>query len=255
GIIGYGNIGKQLSVLAEAAGMRVIYYDLDEKLALGNANKCSSLKELLIKSDAVSLHVDGRVENEGFFGKEHFSYMKPGAVFLNLSRGKVVNLEALVDALRTQKLRGAAVDVFPAEPKSNDEKFASALLEFPNVILTPHIGGSTQEAQENIGQFVPGRFTQYINTGSTTGSVNFPEIQLPELQNAHRLIHIHRNVPGVMSKMNSVMAEHDVNIVGQYLKTNEDIGYVITDINKAYDEDLLNALKDIEHTIKFRVLY
>lgn len=255
GIVGYGNIGKQLSVLAESAGMRVVYYDFIENLALGNATKCNSLKELLLQSDAVSLHVDGRPENEGFFTAEHFSYMKQGSVFLNLARGKVVDIPALVDALKSGKIRGAAVDVFPSEPKSNDEAFISELLEFPNVILTPHVGGSTQEAQENIGEFVPGRFVEYINTGSTTGSVNFPEIQLPELRNAHRLIHIHHNVPGVMSNMNRVMADHDVNIVGQYLKTNEEIGYVITDINKAYDKDLLAALKGIEHTIKFRVLY
>ncbi|MEZ4685490.1 MAG: phosphoglycerate dehydrogenase [Bacteroidia bacterium] len=255
GIIGYGNIGKQLSVLAEAAGMHVVYYDIVERLALGNATKCSSLKELLLQSDAVSLHVDGRPENEVFFTAEHFSYMRQGSVFLNLSRGQVVDIEALTKALDSGKLRGAAVDVYPKEPKSNDEPFESELLKYPNVILSPHIGGSTQEAQENIGEFVPGRFIEYINTGSTTGSVNFPEIQLPELRNAHRLIHIHRNVPGIMSQMNRIMADHDINIVGQYLKTNEEIGYVITDVNKAYDDDLLDAMKGIEHTIKFRVLY
>ena len=255
GIVGYGNIGKQLSVLAEAAGMNVVYYDIVERLALGNATKCNSLKELLLQSDAVSLHVDGRPENEGFFTEEHFSYMRQGAVFLNLARGKVVDIQALTKALDSGKLRGAAVDVYPKEPKSNEEPFESELLKYPNVILSPHIGGSTQEAQENIGDFVPGRFIEYINTGSTTGSVNFPEIQLPELRNAHRLIHIHRNVPGIMSQMNRIMADHDINIVGQYLKTNEEIGYVITDINKAYDEELLDELKGIEHTIKFRVLY
>jgi D-3-phosphoglycerate dehydrogenase len=255
GIVGYGNIGKQLSVLAEAAGMNVVYYDAVERLALGNATKCRSLKELLLQSDAVSLHVDGRPENEGFFSEEQFSYMRQGAVFLNLSRGKVVDIEALTKALETGKLSGAAVDVYPKEPKSNEEAFESELMKYPNVILSPHIGGSTQEAQENIGDFVPGRFVQYINTGSTTGSVNFPEIQLPELRDAHRLIHIHRNVPGIMSQMNRIMADHDINIVGQYLKTNEEIGYVITDINKAYNKELLGELKGIEDTIKFRVLY
>ncbi|RMG16149.1 MAG: phosphoglycerate dehydrogenase [Bacteroidetes bacterium] len=255
GIVGYGNIGKQLSVLAEAMGMEVYYYDLVEKLTLGNARKVNSLKELLQIADVVSLHVDGRPENRRFFGEEEFDQMKKGAIFLNLSRGFVVDIPALAARLKDGRLQGAAVDVFPLEPKSNEEEFVSELRGIPNVILTPHIGGSTQEAQANIAEFVPARIIDYINTGSTFGSVNFPNLQLPKLKNAHRLIHIHRNVPGILANINNVFASHQINIVGQYLKTNEEIGYVITDIDKAYSKQVLADMKKIEHTIKFRVLY
>lgn len=255
GIVGYGNIGAQLSVLAENMGMNVFYYDIEERLALGNATKCDSLKELLAQSDVVSLHVDGRPENKNIFRKEHFEIMKDGAVFLNLARGPVVEISALKEAILSGKVRGAGVDVFPEEPKSNNDPFESELIGLPNTILTPHIGGSTQEAQENIGDFVPGKIMDYINTGNTALSVNFPNLTLPPLDNAHRLIHIHLNRPGVLAEINKVLAAHEANIVGQYLKTNESIGYVITDIDKAYDKDLAKTLKKIEHTIKFRVLY
>jgi len=255
GIVGYGNIGSQLSVLAEAIGMEVYYYDEEEKLALGNARKCNSLKELLSTADVISLHVDGRVSNEEMIGAKEFEAMKPGVIFINLSRGHVVHLESLKSAIESKKVVGAAVDVFPKEPKSNDEPFDSILRGLPNVMLTPHIGGSTIEAQENIAQFVPSKIVEYINTGSTTNCVSFPNLQLPKLENAHRLIHIHHNVPGMMAKINNVLATHEINIVGQYLKTNESIGYVITDINKEYDKELINALKGIENTIRFRVLY
>ncbi len=255
GIVGYGNIGSQLSIIAESMGMDVYYYDSIEKLALGNATKCASLEELLNTADVVSLHVDGRPENENIFGEKEFAMMKEGAYFVNLARGFVVDIPALKQQLESGRIAGAAVDVFPWEPKSNDEAFVSDLIGMPNTLLTPHIGGSTLEAQENIADFVPNKIMEYINTGSTFNSVNFPNLQLPAFENAHRLIHIHKNVSGTLAKINNVLAEHHTNILGQYLKTNETIGYVITDIDKAYDQELIKALKTIEHTIKFRVLY
>jgi D-3-phosphoglycerate dehydrogenase len=255
GLVGYGNIGTQLSVLAESLGMNVYYYDIDEKLALGNAIKCKSLKELLERVDVVSLHVDGREANTNLIGKREFEWMKEGVIFINLSRGHVVDIHALKDAITSGKVAGCAVDVFPHEPVSNQEEFISELRGLPNTLLTPHIGGSTLEAQENIGHFVPGKFMDYINTGSTSNSVNFPNLALPTLDNAHRLIHIHENVPGILARINQTLADHNINIVGQYLKTNEHIGYVITDIDKAYNKEVITELKEIEHTIKFRVLY
>jgi D-3-phosphoglycerate dehydrogenase len=254
GIIGYGNIGAQLSVVAEALGLKVLYYDVAEKLQLGNATKVNTLEELLPQADIVTLHIDGRPENKNFFGAKHFALMKPGALFINNARGHVVDVPALAEVLHNGHLGGAAIDVFPYEPKTNQEVFESELRGLPNVLLTPHIGGSTAEAQRNIAEFVPERIMQYINTGNTQQSVNFPNILLPS-QQAHRLIHIHANVPGVLAKINNVLAAHHVNILGQYLKTNELVGYVITDIDKAYDQDVIQALREVEHTIKFRVLY
>ncbi|GHA37692.1 hypothetical protein GCM10007103_18950 [Salinimicrobium marinum] len=255
GIVGYGNIGAQLSVVAESIGFDVYFYDVVEKLALGNATKCNSLEELFEKVDIVTLHVDGRKSNKNLIGDKEFEQMKDGVIFLNLSRGHVVDIDALQKHITSGKIQGAGIDVFPEEPKTNNETFGSALRNLPNVILTPHIGGSTQEAQENIGNFVPGKIIDYINTGSTTNSVNFPNLQLPVLENAHRLIHIHHNVPGILAKINEILAKHNINIVGQYLKTNETIGYVITDINKAYDKGLIKDLKEIKDTVKFRILY
>lgn len=255
GIVGYGNIGAQLSVVAEAVGLDVYYYDLEEKLAMGNATKCDTLADLLGLVDIVTLHVDGRPENNSIFGAKEFAMMKDNAVFINLSRGKVVDIDALRDNISSGKLKGCAVDVFPKEPKSNDEPFESALMGLPNTILTPHIGGSTAEAQENIGNFVPNKVIQYINTGSTAGSVNFPNLQLQPVQNAHRLLHIHHNVPKVLAHIDQILAKHNINILSQYLKTNEQIGYVITDVDRAYDDELLEELKQIEPTIWFRVLY
>ena len=255
GIVGYGNIGSQLSVLAENLGMEVYYYDLVEKLALGNVRRCQSMDELLAQVDVVSLHVDGRNSNLNFFGKEHFEKMKQGAAFINLSRGFVVDIDALKESIESGHLVGAAIDVFPQEPKNNKEEFISSLRGLPNTILTPHIGGSTQEAQENIGNFVPNQIIDYINTGSTSNGVNFPQVLLPTLKDAHRLMHIHDNVPGILARMNQIFAKHKINIVGQYLKTNETIGYVITDIDKAYSEEMIEELKSIEDTIRFRVLY
>jgi D-3-phosphoglycerate dehydrogenase len=255
GLIGYGNIGTQLSVIAESLGMKVLYYDVEERLSLGNAVKCRTIKEVLEQADVISLHVDGRPSNANLIGPKEFDLMKKGVIFINLSRGHIVDIDALRENILNGKVAGCAIDVFPQEPASNDEEFISPLRGLPNTILTPHIGGSTSEAQENIGNYVPGKVMDYINTGSTSNSVSFPNITLPILENAHRLIHIHNNVPGILAKINHVLAENGINIVGQYLKTNELIGYVITDIDKKYDKEVIAKLKAIEHTIKFRMLY
>ncbi|HWA06778.1 MAG TPA: phosphoglycerate dehydrogenase, partial [Ignavibacteria bacterium] len=255
GIVGYGKIGSQLSVLAEDMGMEVYYYDVLEKLALGNARKCHSLKELLKKADIVTIHVDGSEQNTNLIGEKEFRQMKEGVIFLNLSRGFVVDIDALVNSINSGKVRGASVDVFPYEPVSNDEKFVSRLQGLPNVVLTPHIGGSTDEAQRDIANFVPRKMIDFINSGNSYYSVNFPNIQLPSFENAHRLIHIHHNMLGILAKINAVFAGNNINIIGQYLKTNEHIGYVITDISKKYDPKVINELKGIDHTIKFRILY
>jgi D-3-phosphoglycerate dehydrogenase len=255
GLIGYGNIGTQLSVIAESLGMRVFYYDTEERLSLGNAVKCKTMKEVLENADVVSLHVDGRDSNTNLIGRREFEMMKQGVIFINLSRGHVVDIAALKENLVSEKVAGCAIDVFPHEPVSNNEEFMSELRGLPNTILTPHIGGSTAEAQENIGNFVSAKFLDYINTGSTSNSVNFPNLTLPILSNAHRLIHIHDNVPGILAQINNVLAKNGINIVGQYLKTTEQIGYVITDINKEYNKEMIKELREIGNTIKFRVLY
>jgi D-3-phosphoglycerate dehydrogenase len=254
GIIGYGNIGKQLSVLAEAIGMKVYYYDVDDKLALGNAIKCNELEDLLRVSDIVTLHIDDNKSNANFIGEREFNQMKKGAMFINLCRGFVVDIKALANALKSGQLGGAAVDVYPEEPRTNGE-FYTELQGIDNVILTPHIGGSTQEAQRNIADFVPNKIMEYINSGSTVDAVNFPNIRLPKQNKAHRFLHIHKNVPGIMAKINEVLATYDMNISGQYLSTDNEVGYVITDLDKEYNKEVVKALKKIENTIKFRVLY
>jgi D-3-phosphoglycerate dehydrogenase len=235
--------------------MKVQFYDIEEKLALGNAEQCKSLSQFLATSDIITLHVDGRPSNENIIGEAEFSKMKDGVIFLNLSRGHVVDIPSLKKYVLSGKIKGLAVDVFPDEPMSNSDQFISELRGLPNTILTPHIGGSTLEAQENIADFVPGKIMDYINTGSTGVSVNFPNIVLPKLKDAHRFIHIHKNEPGILAEINNLLASHDINVVGQYLKTNEEIGYVITDINKDYDEQVIKNLKKIKATIRFRVLY
>lgn len=255
GIIGYGNIGSQLSVVAESLGMRVLFYDLDTKLALGNAQQVTSMRKLLSKSDIVTVHVDGRVQNTNLIGEKEFSQMRDGVIFLNLARGHVVDLSALAKAVKSGKVRGAAVDVFSKEPHGKDEKFESVLQGLPNVILTPHIGGSTQEAQYNIGQFVSEKITQYVDSGNSAFGVNFPEISVPVLQNAHRFLHIHENVPGVLAEINNILAARKINVLGQYLKTTEHIGYVVTDVNKSYKEQVIKELQSIRGTIRLRVLY
>lgn len=255
GIVGYGNIGSQLSVLAEMLGMEVYFYDIADKLAIGNARKCETLKELLVNADVVTIHVDGRRENENLIGEKEFKMMKNGVIFLNLSRGFIVDIKALVTAVKNGRIAGAAVDVFPHEPSGKGDRFTSQLQSLPNVILTPHIGGSTIEAQNNIGLFVSDKIINFLNSGSTNMSVNFPNLQLPQLKRAHRLIHIHKNVPGVLARINNILAANKINIEGQYLKTGEDIGYVITDVNKFYDKKVVNELRGIPETIKFRILY
>lgn len=255
GIVGYGKIGSQLSVLAESLGMEVYFYDLEVKLVLGNAKKCRSLSQLFSVADIITVHVDGRAENHGLIGKRQFRQMKPGVIFLNASRGFVVDDVALAAALKSGKVRAAALDVFPREPKANSEKFSSPLQGIEQVILTPHVAGSTEEAQQDIGSFVSERIVDYARDGSTLYSVNFPNVQLPKVKNAHRLIHIHENIPGMLAQLNHVFAAHHANILGQYLKTTEMIGYAITDIGTAYREKILSDLREIPHTIKFRVLY
>ena len=254
GIIGYGNIGKQLSILAESLGMRVYYYDLEDRLALGNAIRCNTLEDLLNVSDVVSVHIDDNRSNASFIGEREINQMRDGAYLINLSRGFVVDLKALENGLKRGKLGGASIDVFPQEPRSNGP-FESNLSGLDNVILTPHIGGSTEEAQRNIADFVPNKIMDYINSGNTVDAVNFPNIRLPKQINAHRFLHIHENVPGIMAKINKVLASFDMNITGQYLSTDSEVGYVITDLDKEYNNDVIQALKNIEHTIKFRVLY
>ena len=254
GIVGYGNIGKQLSVLAEALGMRVYYYDIEDKLALGNAIKCNTLEDLLKVSDVVTLHIDDNKANKDFISERELNQMRNGAILINLSRGFVIDIEALVVALKSGKLGGAAIDVYPEEPRANGN-FITALQGLENVILTPHIGGSTEEAQRDIADFVPNKIMDYINSGNTVDSVNFPNIRLPKQNKAHRFLHIHKNVPGVMAKINEVLATYKMNITGQYLSTDSDVGYVISDLDKEYNKEVIQALKSIEHTIKFRVLY
>ncbi len=255
GIIGYGHIGMQLSVVAEAMGMEVHFYDSVDRMPIGNAIKCRSMEEVFNVADVVSLHIDGRSQNNNLIGKEQFEQMKDGVIFLNLARGFVVDIPALVEALKSGKVAGAGVDVFPKEPRTNDDPFKSELMGLENVILSPHIGGSTEEAQEMIGQYVPERLLEYINNGSTTGSVNFPEVQLPVLHNSHRLLHVHKNMPGIMAKINNIFAKHNINVTGQYLKTNESIGYVIVDVEISYTPEFLEELRDIPETIRFRKLF
>lgn len=255
GIIGYGNIGSQLSVLAESLGMHVYFYDVIAKLPLGNATQVSSMKELLAMSDVVTLHVPETESTQNMFGAEELDQMKQGSILINASRGTVLDIDALADNLRSGKLLGAAVDVFPTEPKSNNEEFVSPLREFDNVILTPHVGGSTVEAQENIGTEVAGKLSTYSDNGTSVGSVNFPEVALPEHPNQHRLLHIHENIPGVMSEINQIFSENDVNVCGQYLRTNDQIGYVVVDVDKAYSDVALRELREVKGTIKTRVLF
>lgn len=255
GIIGYGKIGSQLSVLAESLGMEVYFYDLEVKLVLGNAKKCRSLAQLFSLSDIITVHVDGRKENHGMLGRAQFRQMKPGVIFLNASRGFVVDDQALAENIKSGKVRAAALDVFPHEPKANSEKFSSPLQGMDQVILTPHVAGSTEEAQQDIGSFVSERLVDFTHDGTTLYSVNFPQVQLPKIKNAHRLIHIHENIPGMLAQLNHVFARHKANILGQFLKTTDTVGYAITDIGSAYHGKILSDLREIPHTIKFRVLY
>lgn len=255
GIIGYGNIGSQLSIIAESLGLKVIYYDILDKLSIGNAKRYDSMKKLLKECDILSIHVDGREKNTNLIGDKEINLMKKGAILINYSRGNIVNINSLKRNLKNNKLLGAAVDVFPTEPLNNKEKFKSELIGLNNVILSPHVGGSTKEAQKNIGSFVPQKIIEYINSGNSSNSINFPNLSLPEQKEAHRFIHIHKNEPGIMLKINKILSDYNINIVGQYLKTNESIGYVITDINNEYNKQVIQSLRKIHGTIRLRVLY
>lgn len=255
GIIGYGNIGSQLSVLAEGLGMKVYFYDVVTKLPLGNAKQVESLPELLGKCDIISLHVPETESTKWMMGEKEFAAMRDKSIMINASRGTVVDIDSLVGALESKKLLGAAVDVFPVEPRSNDDEFISPLREFQNVILTPHVGGSTQEAQVNIGKEVGEKLVQYSDQGTTITSVNFPEVALPASDAIHRILHIHQNIPGVMNAINQIFAENDINISGQYLQTVEDIGYVVIDVEQKSSRLALEKVKEVEGTIRARVLY
>jgi D-3-phosphoglycerate dehydrogenase len=254
GIVGYGNIGSQLSVVAETLGMRVFFYDTEDKLALGNAQRCSSLEELLDSVQTVTLHVDGREGNAGIFGAEQFARMRPRSLFLNLSRGFVVDYEALAASIGSGHIAGAAVDVFPTEPKARGDRFDSPLRGLSNVILTPHVGGSTEEAQEDIGRFVGTKLRNYVEQGSTTLSVNLPPLTPAGSTHAQRIAHLHENHPGVLARLNQVLAEHDVNVGGQVLATSGQLGYAVTDTDSELTPEVLAGLRAIPETIRLRIL-
>ncbi|MBO9731019.1 MAG: phosphoglycerate dehydrogenase [Chitinophaga sp.] len=255
GIVGYGNIGSQVSVLAEGMGMNVIYYDAETKLPLGNAEQIRTLKELFGKSDIISLHVPSSKTTANMITAEVLADAKPGAIFINYARGEVVDLEALKDALVSGKLSGAAIDVFPVEPEKNGAAFSTPLQQLSNVILTPHIGGSTEEAQHNIGLDVSSKMLNYLEKGASFGSHTVPAISVPPIENTHRILHIHQNVPGVLSAINTALSANKINILGQYLKTNDQIGYVVLDVDMKLSQEALALLKEVEHTIKTRLLY
>jgi D-3-phosphoglycerate dehydrogenase len=255
GIIGYGNIGAQVSVLAEALGMKVIYYDTVTKLPLGNAQARKTLKEVVGEADIVTLHVPDTNQTKNLINKTLLKSFKKGSILLNYARGEVVDLEALAKALQDGSLSGAAIDVYPWEPEKNGDRFTTPLQGLPNVILTPHIGGSTEEAQSNIGEDVSNKLFQYLETGMTLGSHTVPPLSLTHQEGTHRILHIHRNVPGVLSEINSTLSKHNINILAQYLKTNDEIGYVVLDIDKRLSNQALQLLKEVKHTIKTRLLY
>ena len=255
GIIGYGNIGSQISVMAESIGMKVRFYDTVTKLPLGNAEQVRNLKELLQQADVVSLHVPDTESTRGLMGTKELAAMKPGAMLINAARGQIVDIDSLCKVLKSGHLGGAAIDVFPVEPKSNQEEFLSPLRQFDNVILTPHIGGSTQEAQANIGIEVAEKIVVYSDNGTSTSAVNFPQVALPAHANTHRLLHVHRNMPGVLSGINQLFSQYNINVAAQYLQTNDKVGYVVVDIEAEYSNDAIAALKAIEGTIRCRVLF
>lgn len=255
GIIGYGNIGSQVSVLAESMGLNVIYHDIVTKMPLGNAKQVQSLNELLSASDVVTLHVPSDSSTRNMIDADALSSMRRGAILINYSRGDVVDLEATAKAVLCGALGGVAVDVFPKEPESNDERFESVLQGIPNVLLTPHIGGSTEEAQENIGVDVSSKLVSFLETGSSNGSLTVPSVALPHQEGTHRILHMHRNIPGVLGEINSRLSSLGLNIVGQYLKTNESIGYVILDVERNLSGEAVDALREIDGTVRTRLLY
>lgn len=255
GIVGYGSIGTQLSVLAEALGMQVYYYDVVAKLPLGNATQVATLHELLALSDVVSLHVPELPSTQWMIGEKEIRTMKKGSILMNAARGTVVVIEALAEAIKDKHLLGAAIDVFPVEPRANGEEFESPLRGFDNVILTPHIGGSTQEAQANIGLEVAEKLVKYSDNGTSVSSVNFPEVALPSHPGKHRILHIHQNIPGMMGAINKVFADNKINVSGQFLQTNETVGYVVIDIDAEHSELALSKLQEVEGTMRCRILY
>lgn len=255
GIIGYGNIGSQVSVLAESLGMKVIFYDTVTKLPLGNAVSKKSLKEVLSQSDIVTLHVPETVQTKNLINKNNIKYFKKGSILINYARGEVVELDTLAKAIKEEHLSGAAIDVFPWEPEKNGDTFQTPLQNLPNVILTPHIGGSTEEAQANIGEDVSNKLFRYLEMGSSTGSHTIPSLSLPPQEGTHRILHIHKNVPGVLSAINTALSQHHINILAQYLKTNDEVGYVVLDIDKKLSNQALQLLKELKDTIKVRLLY
>ncbi|MFM7839397.1 MAG: phosphoglycerate dehydrogenase [Chitinophagaceae bacterium] len=255
GIIGYGNIGSQVSVLAESLGMKVIYYDVVTKLPLGNAMARSSLKDLLTEADVITLHVPETSATKQLINKQTLKHCKKGAILLNYARGEVVDLEALAKAIEAGQIAGAAIDVFPWEPEKNGDAFTCPLQNLPNVILTPHIGGSTQEAQHNIGEDVSSKLFQYLEMGVTLGSHTIPSLHLPPQEGTHRILHIHRNVPGVLSDINSRLSQNKINILGQYLKTNDEVGYVVLDVDKKISREAFQLLKEVKETLRVRLLY
>jgi D-3-phosphoglycerate dehydrogenase len=255
GIIGYGNIGTQVSVLAESLGMKVVFYDIDTKLPLGNAEAKESLRDLVAVSDVVTIHVPDTAQTRMMINKALIRQFKKGAILLNYARGEVVDLEALAKALEEGQLAGAGVDVFPLEPEKNGDRFTTPLQKMPNVLLTPHIGGSTEEAQENIGEDVSNKLFQYLEMGISTGSHTIPELSLPQHPDSHRILHIHYNVPGVLSEINTRLSQNHINILSQYLKTNDDIGYVVLDVDKKLSAQAISLLREVKNTIKTRLLY
>lgn len=255
GIIGYGNIGSQVSVLAEALGMKVLFYDVETKLPLGNATDGKTLKEVLSRADIVSLHVPETKQTKNLINKANLKYFKKGAILINYARGEVVDLDALRNCIVDGNIGGAAVDVFPWEPEKNGDRFQTPLQDLPNVILTPHIGGSTEEAQQNIGEDVSIKLFNYLEKGITFGSHTVPALALPPQEGSHRILHIHENMPGVLSEINTTLSQNKINILGQYLKTNDEIGYVVLDVNKNISSHALNLLREVKGTIKVRLLY
>ncbi|MFT3948287.1 MAG: phosphoglycerate dehydrogenase [Agriterribacter sp.] len=255
GIIGYGNIGAQVSVLAEAFGMKVIFYDVVTRLPLGNAQPRKSIKELVSEADIITLHVPETAQTKNLISANVIKNFKQGSILINYARGEVVDLDALSAALKSGQLSGAAIDVYPIEPEKNGDVFTTPLQNLPNVILTPHIGGSTEEAQANIGEDVSMKLINFLETGITTGSHTVPELALPLQEGTHRILHIHKNVPGVLSQINTQLSSHHINILGQYLKTNDEIGYVVLDVDKHLSKEAMELLKDIKETIKVRMLY
>jgi D-3-phosphoglycerate dehydrogenase len=255
GIIGYGNIGSQVSVLSEALGMKVLFHDIETRLPLGNAEAAKNLKDLVSRADIISLHVPETEQTKNLINRSVLKSAKQGAILINYARGEVVDLEALATALVQDYIGGAAIDVFPFEPEKNGDSFVCPLQGLPNVLLTPHIGGSTQEAQENIGADVSMKLFQYLERGITAGSHSVPALSLPPVENAHRILHIHKNVPGVLTAINTALSRNQINIVGQYLTTNQSIGYVVLDVDKRLSQKAMGLLKEVKHTIKLRVLY